>query len=293
MDVLPLMNAAGTVKSEVEAVRFLALPVPGVLLGSFTLGERSGNAGTTFFAAPGLGSVNSLGLPGPAVDEWVKIVASVRHRTTDASKELWVSVAGFSASEFAPLVHAALSAGADHIELNLGCPNVIESGQRKPIASYSPEAVHSSVECAVEAFGRPSHARLGVKLSPILDPALLEEVCAAIRDFEAISFVTSMNTVPNCLALDQGKPAISVLDGLAGMGGPAVKWIALGQLHQLGALLGSNIELVGVGGITEGQDVVDYLALKGVRRCQVGTAVWRAGPDALLRIGQEYAEALP
>jgi dihydroorotate dehydrogenase (fumarate) len=290
MDVLPLMNAAGIVKTEADASRFLKLPLPALVMGSYTLEERAGNPGTSFFSQPRLGSVNALGLPGPGINEWTDTVAAVSQRASNNSKELWVSVAGFSASEFGLLADAALVAGADRVELNLGCPNAIEDGKRKAIASYSPQAVHDAVAAADRAMeGRPN-ALLGVKLSPILDAGLLEEVCAVLDQFSSISFVTAINTVPNCLALNGDRSAINVLDGLGGMGGEAVKWIALGQLQQLGSMLRSDIDLIAVGGVITGQDVVDYLSLARVNRCQVGTAVWRSGPEALVRIGQEYAE---
>src|SRR4051812_48326091 len=78
MNALPVVNAAGMIKTEAEAARFLDLPVPAVLMGSFTVEERTGNTGNTFFDAPGFASVNSLGLPGPPIDAWARHVAVVR-----------------------------------------------------------------------------------------------------------------------------------------------------------------------------------------------------------------------
>ena len=102
-----------------------------------------------------------------------------------------------------------------------------------------------------------------------------------------------MNTIANCRAVDtEGNPIISSPDGLAGMGGPALKWLALGQATQWANLLRDGISIVGVGGVSNGNDVRDFLAIDKVGRVQVATAVWNGGPRALLGICEEYANYL-
>ena len=57
----------------------------------------------------------------------------------DAGKTLRVSIAGFKPEEYGKLARVILESEADEIEINLGCPNVWNNGEQKPIASFSRE----------------------------------------------------------------------------------------------------------------------------------------------------------
>jgi dihydroorotate dehydrogenase (fumarate) len=105
----------------------------------------------------------------------------------------------------------------------------------------------------------------------------------AIKDVRSVDYVACSNTFPNALAFDPetSKPVISVktgeLVGLAGMGGEALRPIALGQVLQFAHLL-DGIDVVGVGGITCWQDVVDFQRA-GAVAVQASTPYWNAGED--------------
>lgn len=289
-DALPVMNAAGMIKTAGEAATYYGLPVQAIMLGSYTLEERVGNPGCTYYYQSRRGSVNSVGLPSPKMDDWAKIVEQVK---TESGMEVRVSVAGFSPEEFGVMTEAAFAAGSDRVELNMGCPNVISDGVRKPIPSYNPDLLGEGIAAGVEA-ARKFDKKVDVKLSPILDSLLMVRVAGVLNSFAAfIGAAVSMNTVPNALAVDRnGLSVIGSPDGRAGMAGEAVKWLALGQVAQLGELLTDEIGLVGVGGIQTGTDMRDMLMLPKVESVQAGTAVAERGPDALVRLCVEYAQFL-
>jgi dihydroorotate dehydrogenase len=283
----PLTNAAGTVKTVDQVKAFVGAPFPAVLLGSYTAAERPGNDGRTFFDAP-FGALNSMGLPGPDVYVWRQWVREAAQLLHDDGKDLWVSVAGFNPPEYRYLAEIAIESGADAVELNLGCPNVWDEGEQKPIASLSVE----QTALVVEAVQPLLDHKVGVKLSPILDAVAMAQIDRLLSD-AGFAFITVINTVPNCFAFaPDGESAISFGSGLAGMSGPAVKWLALGQIVAHRGLL-PETPIVGVGGITCGRDLWEFARQPvGADACQVGTAFWQRGIKAMTTILEEFAELL-
>ena len=83
--------------------------------------------------------------------------------------------------------------------------------------------------------------------------------------------VKMLNTFPMAFGYNGGKPRITPGGGLAGFAGPAMKPIGLGQVRQLRGLLPEHVQLIGVGGITHGQDIREYRE-SGAVATQVATA---------------------
>jgi dihydroorotate dehydrogenase len=266
----PLLNAAGTAKTLDDVVRLARSPVSAVTVGSITLRERAGNAGEVYATRPGH-AVNALGMPNRGAPFYRDELPRMAEAAHAAGKPLIVSVAGFSPDEYGELAHLAAGAGADLVELNLGCPNVWEGGHQERIASFDPDLVGRSL-AAAGGIDVP----LGAKLSPLADPVLLREVAGVLASSPA-AFVVSCNTFPNGLAVHpDGRPAIDV--GFGGVSGAAMKPIALGQVAQLRALLPPEVDLVGCGGVRRGEDLRDLVHV-GAAAVGVATAFWDAGED--------------
>jgi dihydroorotate dehydrogenase len=196
-----------------------------------------------------------------------------------ARKPLFVSVAGFTPAEYAELTVLALDGGADFVELNLGCPNVWDGGTQKRIVSFDPAMVDSVLKAVYSAVAGRDGV-VAVKLSPFSDPVALAEV-AAVLNRHNVAVVTTTNTFPNAVALDPSscRPVIDPGGGLAGMAGPALKPIGLGQVSQLRPMLRPETQLIGVGGINGGQDILDYLTVASA--VQVGTAYYATEDPAV------------
>lgn len=266
----PLINAAGTAKSRDDVARLARSPVAAVTVGSITLQPRAGNAGEVYATRPGH-AVNALGMPNRGADFYREELPRMAELTRAQDKPLIVSVAGFSPEEYGALAHLAADAGADLVELNLGCPNVWDDGHQHRIASFDPELVAASLAAAAGAA-----VPVGAKLSPLADPIQLGEVAAALAE-SAARFVVSCNTFPNGLALGtDGRPALDV--GFGGVSGAAMKPIAMGQVAQLRAALPPAIDLVGCGGVGRGDDIGDLLHA-GAAAVGLATAFWDAGED--------------
>lgn len=268
-----LMNAAGTCKllEGAESVRELARSATAaVMVGSITVEPREGNSGEVYWAGE-VFSLNSLGLPNPGelyYRQHLPAMVAMAHRS---GKPLFVNVAGFTPLEYATLAELAFQGGADLVELNLGCPDVWEGGQQKRIVCFDPQLVGEILYCVEEKVG--SEAKVAVKISPFSDPLALSEVAQVIGQSSVVKVVTTVNTFPNAFSYDErGKPRITPGGGLAGLAGPAIKPIGLGQVKQLRGILPERIDIVGVGGITTGQDILDYRRA-GAVAVQIATAL--------------------
>lgn len=98
------------------------------------------------------------------------------------------------------------------------------------------------------------------------------------------SMVTLINTFPNAYGAGI----------LAGMSGKALKPIALGQVKQWASIenkyCDGDLNIIGAGGISTGQDVMDYLNA-GAKAVQINTAYSDTGDIGVFtKILEEYAE---
>lgn len=286
---LKIGNAAGLVKSVEDVKRFAKIPLASyVTVGSITIDERKGNPTPREYDG-GIAFFNSLGLPNSGINVYLHEIDTMRDVCRKNHKSLRVSIAAF-----APLAFGALAQDVvKHIhalEVNFGCPNLWDNGDQKKIFSFSIDFMSRALEevdLEIERVGARKRPTVSVKLSPYSDPGLLAEVAAFIGTKKHVSSVVLSNTFPNAYPLTgDGTQAISGM-GYAGMSGPAMKSIVLGQVKQFRSLLPDRISITAVGGITSGIDVRDYLSV-GASDVQVGTACWLGGEKVLQQIAQEY-----
>ncbi|MDP2636991.1 MAG: dihydroorotate dehydrogenase [bacterium] len=277
----PIMNAAGPRCKTIEEVRILArTPVAAIVVGSITKEPRPGNQGDVYHSGPNF-SLNSLGLPNGGWTYYYEHLPEMVDIARQAGKILIVSIAGFSPEEYDELANKASQRGLLILrECNLGCPNVWSDGKQKRIASFDPLLVERILQAGWYDL---------VKVSPFSDPTHLAEIASVISKSTALA-VTVANTFPNAFALQEdGRSAISpqFSDGLAGMAGPALKAINMGQVLQWKKLLPKHIAVIGAGGIRTGQDVKDYLKA-GASAVQIATAYADEGAGVFDRILMEY-----
>ncbi|MEX2029026.1 MAG: tRNA-dihydrouridine synthase [Candidatus Paceibacterota bacterium] len=264
----PLMNAAGTCKMLEEVEKLSRSASAAIMVGSITVEARTGNSGDVYWAGP-MFSLNSLGLPNrgaPYYREMIPKMVAVAH---GEGKPLFVSVAGFSPEEYANLAELSFDGGADLVELNLGCPNVWQDSTQKRIACFDPALVAEVLRLVEERVG--ADAKVSVKISPFSDPFALTEVAQIFDASKLAKVVTTVNTFPNAFSYNGTKPRITPGGGLAGFAGPAMKPIGLGQVRQLRSILPEHIQIIGVGGITHGEDIREYQE-SGAVATQVATA---------------------
>ena len=170
--------------------------------------------------------------------------------------------------------------GVVAVEVNVSCPNLED---RSRMFAHSPSATAEAVH-ACSASGLP----LWVKLSP--NVANLVEIAAAGLGAGAEAVVL-VNTLLG-MAIDADKWSYRLGSGPAGGGlsGPAIRPVALRAVHDCREAFprgrpgpgGPPVAIVGVGGISNGLDAVEFL-LAGADTIEVGTATLR-DPRAPLKV---------
>ena len=234
-----------------------------------TLKPRSGNPTPRVTETPG-GMLNSIGLQNPGVDAVIEKYAS-----TWAGWEVpvIVNVAGESIADYVEVVRRLEGVpGIAAIELNISCPNVGKGGLQFAIDAEAAGAVTAAVR-------RATDLPLLVKLSPNVADA--RPIARAIADAGADA-LTAVNTLSGiAVAPTRERPLLGNVFG--GLSGPAIKPVALKVVYEVAQAV--DIPIVGIGGITELADVLDFLAV-GAVAIQVGTAIF-ADPTLPVRLIDE------
>lgn len=297
----PLMNAAGPGKSLQDIQRIFRSAVSAPVLGSFTgtKRERTGNPEPNeFHSSDGIFMLNSKGLPDPGLIYYSRddVYAELSDLMLRDPRPVILSMAPQNGlADMEDLLKLAHIWSVQGLELNLSCPNVWDaSGNQKQLACFNRRAIIESLSALADLLRRfEIHDwPVGIKVSPYSDPMTLEWMAQTIIELSRHPgmprlYVVTSNTFPNALALDRrGKSVISVK--YAGMSGPALKPIALGQTSMWAeALDRTGIPVVGVGGIRTGQDVADYLHA-GATAVQVGGHYWQRGERVFEEILAEW-----
>jgi dihydroorotate dehydrogenase (NAD+) catalytic subunit len=271
----PVLLAAGTCGFGEELSDALDLEaLGGIVTKSVTLEPRPGNLAPRVVEA-GNAMLNSVGLANPGLERvcseklpWVREHLS--------GIQVFVSVAGHIPDEYWRIVERLESVGGFFgYELNLSCPNDARlSGL--PFA-LDPEALKGVVEGARRLTDRP----LLVKLAPNIPD--IRPVAEAAADAGADG-LTLVNTMPG-LVIDITTRSAALGAGSGGLSGPGLRAVGVHAVHRVRAC--TSIPLVGVGGITDAGDALQYL-LAGASLVQVGTATF-ADPRTAQRVAKGIA----
>lgn len=271
----PVLLASGTCGYGSELDGFFDIDtLGGLVIKAVTADERQGNAPPRV-AEFHAGMINSVGLanPGPAVvrgDKLPWLARRLRHA------RVLVNVAGRSAEEYGDIIRYLDDAAGFHAyELNVSCPNVKEGGA---IIATREDLLADAVRAARTATTRP----LSVKLAPnVPDIGRMAEICVA----EGADALTLVNTMPGLLFdTESRRPALGA--GSGGISGPALLPIGVHAVAR--ARQRVDVPILGVGGIREAADVVQYL-LAGASLVQIGTATF-ADPRAAPRVLTDLKE---
>jgi dihydroorotate dehydrogenase (NAD+) catalytic subunit len=237
---------------------------------TITLAPRQGNPPPRLWETPA-GLINSIGLPNKGLDGFL---AEDLPRLAELPVPLVVSVMGFSRDELATLVAAvAERPEVEMIELNVSCPNV-ETGL---VMGADPAETARAVERVRPLSERP----LIVKLTPNASEPKAVAAAAQEAGADAVSLINTLKG----MALDPSGSGPWLGGTTGGVSGPAVRAIALQQVHAVAARV--TIPVVGMGGISSGRDALDFIAA-GATAVAVGTESFR-DPGAGRRIASELA----
>jgi len=257
---VPILNASGCL--DALTAPEVARTLDGFVTKTVTPLPREGNPPPRIAEADGW-MLNSIGLQNPGIEAFA---TRVLPRLRDLGVPLWVSVGGFSASDYETCCERVGELEAVQvIELNLSCPNVDEA----------PETVVELVRSSRKATSKPLYA----KLSPATPD--IAEVARAVADAGADG-LSLVNTIRG-LALDPGSLRPRLALGPGGASGPALRPIALACVYACANAV--ELPIVGLGGVMSGRDVIDFVAV-GASAVALGTVLF-ADPFSPSRIRAE------
>ncbi len=189
------------------------------------------------------------------------------------NKVILASIMGQDEAEWETLARLCAENGADAVELNFSCPNMMEEGLGSDIGQ-SP----ALVERFTAAARRGTKLPILAKLTP--NVAKMSEAAEAARRGGADG-IAAINTIKSIIGVNVhtyvSAPAVHGMSAVGGYSGNAVKPIALrfmAELAQNPALAGMHLS--GMGGVETWRDALEFILL-GAGSVQVTTAVMQYG----------------
>ncbi|MFN2604331.1 MAG: dihydroorotate dehydrogenase [Gemmatimonadaceae bacterium] len=216
------------------------------------------------------GMINAVGLANPGVetvrDEELPWLAAKLHRA-----RVIVNVVGDSVEDFATVVSELNeTAGVSAFELNVSCPNVKAGGME---FGADKATLSELIRLARAETRKP----ITVKLSPTL-PDIAETARVAVD--AGADALTLVNTLPGLVIdVETRRPALGFgSGGVSGVGLLPVGVLAVWKVKR-----SVSVPLIGVGGVSRGTDVVQYM-LAGATLVGMGTAAMKdpRSPDRVI-----------
>ena len=267
----PVMGASGTFGFGIEYKDFLDLGDVGAIISKgLTPLPRPGNTGVRVAETPG-GMLNCIGLENPGIDAFLRdILPRVQQEASETA-----FIANFSAGtveEYGMMAAKLDVDGVDGVEVNISCPNVKEGGI---VFGTDPRAAAAVTEAVKKNTKKP----VIVKLSPNVTDIALMARAVEEAGADAIALINTLTGM--VIDTRTWQPLLGNITG--GLSGPAVKPIAVRMVWQ--AAQAVKIPILGLGGITCGEDAVEFL-LAGASAVAVGAENF-VHPDAVVRVAED------
>lgn len=246
----------------------------GIAIKSATLHARFGNPTPRVAETPS-GMLNAIGLQNPGVEA---IMKKELPWLSQFDTQILANVAGASEEEYVEVIkRLSLSDVVNAYELNISCPNVKHGG----IGLGSDAILAARVtQMAKEVAKKPVYVKLSPNVTNIV------EIAKAVEEAGADGIVLINTLVGMRLHLHTGKPILANKTG--GLSGPAIKPIAIRMVYQVFQAV--NIPIIGVGGITSANDVLEFL-YAGAQAVEVGTQNF-VDPYACVKIIEDLPDTL-
>ncbi|MGW1718118.1 dihydroorotate dehydrogenase [Streptomyces sp. NPDC002156] len=218
-----------------------------------------------------VGMLNSTTYSKRPVNHWLGVLRSF----ADDRLPVIASLHADSPTELAALARDVEKTGCRALELGISCLN-----EEDGLEDDNPDRVYAYTSATRGRTALP----LSVKLA--VGEGLQERARAAIAG--GADAITLSDTIPGAAV----SPATGDLElnGVYGYSGPGLKPLVLAAVWQL-RRRGIDLPVMGVGGVSSGRDVADYLSV-GANVAQVYTALHTEMYDTLERILAETRELL-
>lgn len=219
------------------------------------------------------GMLNAVGLQNPGVDEYKKKELPYLKKY---DTKIITNIAGHSIEEYCRAIEALNDCKEiSMFEVNISCPNVSQGG-----AAFGTDPQLAAE--VTKAVKNVSQKPVIIKLTPNVTD--ITEIAKAVES-EGADAVSLINTLLG-MHINLRRRRATLARKVGGFSGPAVKPVALRMVWQ--AAQAVDIPVIGLGGISSGTDVVEFLAA-GASAVGIGTAVL-SDPLAMVRIKEELID---
>src|SRR3972149_1090131 len=240
----PVMLASGTAGYGEDISRYCDLNrIGAIIVNGIALRSSNGNPPPRICETPS-GMLNAIGLPNVGVETFIKEkVPFLRNFNT----RVIVDIFGSTVDEYGDVAGAFNGVDGVHgLEANISCPNIKEGG----IAFGTDiDATRRVVRRIRKSISLP----LIIKLSPnVTDIASFAKVCED-EGADAISLINTLLGI--VIDTNTWMPKLANITG--GLSGPAIRPVAVRMVWQVYNAV--SIPIIGMGGITNSQDAVEFL----------------------------------
>lgn len=189
------------------------------------------------------------------------------------TKVIIASIMGANEEEWTKLASLCEEAGADIIECNFSCPQMVGEGLGSEVGINN-EMVERYTKATKRGTKLPVLAKMTPNITNMVEPAK-----ASVR--AGANGIAAINTIKSIVNVDLDTfataPTISGKSAIGGYSGKAVKPIALRFINDMKKDESlKNLPISGMGGIETWKDAAEFIAL-GCETIQVTTAVMQYG----------------
>jgi dihydroorotate dehydrogenase (NAD+) catalytic subunit len=265
----PTILASGLMDEDAGSMkRIVNCGAGAVVTKSIGLKSREGYPNPTIVELE-YGILNAMGLPNPGINEFGEEIKKLKR----LNAPIIGSVFGSNSKEFVELGKKIQSYGANALELNMSCPHAkgygLEIGSDPRLVKEITSKVKESVE--VPIF---------VKLSS--NVANLGEIAKAAEKGNADGIV-AINTI-KAMKIDIELKIPVLANKIGGYSGKAIKPIGVRCVYEIAENV--DIPIIGVGGITTGEDALEYI-MAGASAVQIGTGIYYRELDVFKKVCKE------
>ena len=253
----PIIPASGTFGYGYEFADLYDIDILGSLsFKTTTLESRFGNP-TPRIAETSSGMLNAIGLQNPGVDKVIR--EELPKLRSCFHKPIMANISGFSIEEYREVAgRLDKEEQIAFIEVNVSCPNVSGGGIH---FGSDPQMARKVTEAIKEVTSKP----ILIKLSPnVTDIVSIAKACED-GGADGLSLINTL--IGMRIDIRKRRPILANKTG--GLSGPAIFPVAVRMVYQVAKAV--NIPIVGLGGISSAQDVVEMM-LAGASAVEVGAA---------------------
>ena len=256
----PIFVASGTYGYGTEVSELADITVLGAIVTkSVTRNPREGNPPPRIVETPS-GMLNSIGLANIGVEAYIETMIPLYE---ELKTPIIMNIAGSTEAEYCEILEMTESTSSNiaGYEINISCPNVNVGGMEFGVDCDLTEQLTTRLRKLTDRL-------LIMKLSPNVTDIAAIGVAAEKGGADALS---AINTLVG-MSINNTNMKSNIHYGYGGLSGPAIKPVGLACVHKIYQAV--DIPLIGIGGITSADDVLEYF-LAGAAAVEVGTANYR------------------